>query len=67
MLFDVFDRHPVTSYHSAVESEKAGDLRVLREVFRVLSEEARTIGFLSPSFGRFGLIGGDSDRSIPVG
>ncbi len=67
MLFDVFVRHPVTSYHSAVESEKAGDLRVLREVFRGLSEEARTIGFPFPSFGRCGRIGVDSDRRLPAG
>ncbi len=56
MLFDVFVRHPVTSYHSAVESEKASDLRVLREVFRGFSEEARTRGIPSPSFGGFGFI-----------
>ena len=44
-----------------MESEKAGDLRVLREVFRGFSEEARTRGLPSPSFGGFGLIGVASD------
>ncbi len=33
-----------------------GDLRVLREVFYGFSKEARTRGFPSPSFGRFGFV-----------
>ena len=33
-----------------------GGLRVLREVFHGFSEEARTRGFPSPSFGGFGFI-----------
>ncbi len=33
-----------------------GGLRVLREVFRGFSEEARTLGFPSPSFGGFGFV-----------
>ncbi len=33
-----------------------GDLEVLRGVFRDFSEEARTRGFSSPSFGGFGFV-----------
>jgi hypothetical protein len=38
-----------------------GDLRVLRGVIRGFSEEARTRGFPSPSFDRFGFFNVVSD------
>ena len=40
---------------------------VLRGVIRGFSEEARTRGFPSPSFGGFGFIGVASDQSIAAG
>ncbi len=41
-----------------------GDLGILRGVIRGFSEEARTRGFPSPSFGGFGFIGVVSELSI---
>jgi hypothetical protein len=42
-----------------VELRQAGDLRVLREVFRGFSKEARTRGFASLTLVRYAFVGCD--------
>ena len=47
-----------------MQYQQPGDLGVLRGVIRGFSEEARTRGFPSLPFDRFGFIGVASDLSI---